>query len=251
MKKSIILLYGILAYCVFLVAFMYAIGFIGNIIVPKSIDSGTETTLFSSILINVVLLSVFALQHSIMARPAFKKWFTTIISPAMERSTYILLSSLALMLIYWQWQPITITVWETNSKIAIDILTGIFFLGWLIVLLSTFMINHFELFGLAQIIDNLKNKQTPNPKFQTNYLYKIVRHPIMLGFIIAFWATPTMTVGHLLFTLVTTLYILIAVKYLEEKDLRKYIGEEYEIYQKEVPMVVPFTKKNSKIKSVK
>ncbi|WP_027077835.1 methanethiol S-methyltransferase [Maribacter antarcticus] len=251
MKKSIILLYGILAYCVFLVAFMYAIGFIGNILVPKSIDSGTETTLFSSILINVVLLSVFALQHSIMARPAFKKWFTTIISPAMERSTYILLSSLALMLIYWQWQPITITVWETNSKIAIDILTGIFFLGWLIVLLSTFMINHFELFGLAQIIDNLKNKQTPNPKFQTNYLYKIVRHPIMLGFIIAFWATPTMTVGHLLFTLVTTLYILIAVKYLEEKDLRKYIGEEYEIYQKEVPMVVPFSKKNSKIKSVK
>jgi protein-S-isoprenylcysteine O-methyltransferase Ste14 len=248
MKKSIILLYGILAYFVFLIAFLYAIGFVGNIIVPKSIDSGTETTLFTSIFINVVLLSVFALQHSIMARPAFKKWFTAIISPAMERSTYVLLSSLALLLIYWQWQPITTIVWETESEIAINILTGIFFLGWLIVLLSTFMINHFELFGLSQIFDNLKNKQTPNPKFQTNYLYKIVRHPIMLGFIIAFWATSTMTVGHLLFSLVTTIYIFIAVKYLEEKDLRKFIGEKYETYQKEVPMIVPFTKINSKIK---
>lgn len=242
MKKSIILLYGILAYVVFLIAFLYAIGFVGNIIVPKSIDSGIETTLLSSIFINVILLSVFALQHSIMARPAFKKWFTTIFSPAMERSNYILLSSLALILIYWQWQPITTIVWETESEIAIYILTGIFFLGWLIVLLSTFMINHFELFGLAQIFDNLKNKQTPNPKFQTNYLYKIVRHPIMLGFIIAFWATPTMTVGHLLFTIVTTIYILIAVKYFEEKDLRKFIGEKYETYQKEVPMIIPFTK---------
>ena len=242
MKKSIILLYGILAYFVFLIAFLYAIGFVGNIIVPKSIDSGAEKTLISSLFINVILLSVFALQHSIMARPAFKKWFTTIISPAMERSTYILLSSLALLLIYWQWQPITTIVWETESKIAINILTGIFFLGWLIVLLSTFMINHFELFGLSHIFDNLKNRQTPNPKFQTNYLYKIVRHPIMLGFIIAFWATSTMTVGHLLFALVTTIYIFIAVKYLEEKDLRKFIGEKYETYQKEVPMIIPFTK---------
>ncbi|MFT5253173.1 MAG: protein-S-isoprenylcysteine O-methyltransferase Ste14 [Flavobacteriales bacterium] len=242
MKKSIILLYGIVAYFVFLIAFLYAIGFVGNIIVPKSIDSGTETTLFTSLFINVILLSVFALQHSIMARPTFKKWFTSIISPAMERSTYILLSSLALLLIYWQWQPITTIIWEIENNIAINVLTGIFFLGWLIVLLSTFMINHFELFGLAQIFDNLKNRQTPNPKFQTNYLYKIVRHPIMLGFIIAFWATPTMTVGHLLFTTVTTVYILIAVKYLEEKDLRKFIGEKYETYQKEVPMIIPFTK---------
>ena len=247
MKKSAIFIYGILAYCIFLIAFLYAIGFLGNIIVPKSIDSGTETTLFSSIIINVILLSVFALQHSIMARPAFKKWFTTIISPAMERSTYILLSSLSLLLIYWQWQPITTIVWEVENETVIIVLKGIFFLGWLIVLLSTFMINHFELFGLAQIFDNLKNRQTPNPKFQTNYLYKIVRHPIMLGFIIAFWATPHMTIGHLLFTLVTTIYILIAVKYLEEKDLRKFIGKKYETYQKEVPMVIPFTKNKKKI----
>ncbi|MDO6473754.1 methanethiol S-methyltransferase [Maribacter sp. 1_MG-2023] len=247
MKKSIILLYGILAYVVFLIAFLYAIGFVGNIIVPKTIDSGVEPTLLKAILTNVILLNVFALQHSIMARPAFKKWFTTIISPAMERSTYILLSSLALLLIYWQWQPITTIVWKIENEIVSLVITGIFFLGWLIVLLSTFMINHFELFGLAQIFDNLKNKQTANPKFQTNYLYKIVRHPIMLGFIIAFWATPTMTVGHLLFALVTTIYIFIAVKYLEEKDLRKFIGEKYETYQKEVPMIIPFTKNKQKV----
>jgi protein-S-isoprenylcysteine O-methyltransferase Ste14 len=242
MKKSIILLYGIIAYVVFLIAFLYAIGFVGNIIVPKSIDSGAETTIYSSIFINVILLSVFALQHSIMARPAFKLWFNSIFSPAMERSTYILLSSLALILIFWQWQPITSIVWKIENTILSRIITGIFFLGWLIVLLSTFMINHFELFGLAQIFDNLKNKKTPNPKFQTNYLYKLVRHPLMLGFLIAFWATPTMTVGHLLFALVTTIYIFVAVKYLEEKDLRKAIGEKYETYQKEVPMIIPFTK---------
>ena len=243
MKKSIILLYGIVAYFVFLIAFLYAIGFIGNIIVPKSIDTGAETTMYSSIFINVILLSVFALQHSIMARPKFKAWFNSIFSQAMERSTYILLSSLALILIYWQWQPITTIVWETENTILSSIITGIFFLGWLIVLLSTFMINHLELFGLAQIFDNLKNKKTANPKFQTNYLYKLVRHPLMLGFLIAFWATPTMTLGHLLFTLVTTIYIFTAVKYLEEKDLKKVIGEKYETYQKEVPMIIPFTKK--------
>jgi protein-S-isoprenylcysteine O-methyltransferase Ste14 len=247
MKKVIIFIYGIISYLVFLIAFLYAIGFVGNIVVPKSIDYGVETTLFSSLFINVILLSVFALQHSIMARPQFKKWFTTIISPVMERSTYILLSSLALLLIYWQWQPITTIVWKIENEIVSLFLTGIFFLGWLIVLLSTFMINHLELFGLAQIFDNLKNKKTPNPKFQTNYLYKLVRHPLMLGFLIAFWATPTMTVGHLLFTLVTTIYIFVAVKYLEEKDLKKVIGKDYETYQKEVPMIIPFTKNKRKI----
>ncbi len=246
MKKVIILFYGALAYLIFLLAFLYAIGFVGNIYVPKTIDSGTEPSMLQAILVNTILLSVFALQHSIMARPKYKKWFTTFFSPAMERSTYILLSSLALLLIYWQWQPITVVVWNVENNIGFSILTGIFFLGWLIVLLSTFMINHFELFGLSQIFDNLKNKQTPNPKFQTNYLYKIVRHPIMLGFIIAFWATPTMTVGHLLFTIVTTVYILVAVKYLEEKDLQKFIGENYKTYQKEVPMIIPFTKRKQK-----
>lgn len=243
MKKSIAFLYGILAYSVFLVAFLYAIGFVGNFVVPKSIDSGTELTFLKAILINSALLSLFALQHSVMARPAFKKWFINIINPAIERSTYVLLSSLALLLLYWQWQPIPLFIWNIENEIVSKLLSGVFFFGWFVVFISTFMINHFELFGLKQIFDNLKDKHTKDPKFQTNYLYKIVRHPIMLGFIIAFWATPVMTTGHLMFSIITTLYILIAIKYLEEKDLRKSIGKEYEIYQKEVPMVIPFTKR--------
>jgi len=243
MKKSIIFIYGIVAYCIFLVAFLYAIGFVGNLLVPKTIDSGVEPSLLKAVLINIILLSVFALQHSIMARPKFKAWFISIFNKAMERSTYVLLSSLALLLIYWQWQPITMLVWQTENTVLFSILKGIFFLGWLIVFFSTFMINHFELFGLAQIYNNLKNKKTSNPKFQTNYFYKLVRHPIMLGFLIAFWATPVMTLGHLLFSIVTTLYIFVAVKFLEERDLRKIIGEQYETYQKEVPMIIPFTKK--------
>jgi len=246
MKKIIILLFGVIAYSIFLLVFLYSIGFVGNLYVPKTIDSGTSTTLLNSILINATLLSVFALQHSIMARPMFKEWFASVFSQAAERSTYVLLSSLALALVFWQWQPMTSIVWEAKSNMAIALITGLYFLGWLIVLLSTFMISHFELFGLTQIIDNLKNRQTAHPKFQTNYLYKIVRHPIMLGFLIAFWAAPTMTVGHLFFTIVTTVYIFVAVKYLEEKDLKKIIGEKYETYQQEVPMIVPFTKRRSK-----
>lgn len=242
MKNMAIFIYGIIAYVLFLAAFLYAIGFVGNLLVPKGIDSGTETTLLNAIVINALLLSVFAIQHSVMARPAFKRWITKMISPAMERSTFVLLSSLALLLIYWQWRPITTIVWEVQNPVFAYVLLGLFALGWLIVLLSTFMINHFELFGLKQIYDNLKRRPTTHSKFQTLYLYKIIRHPIMLGFIIAFWATPVMTVGHLLFAVVTTVYILVAVSYLEERDLRTFIGERYETYQKEVPMLIPFTK---------
>jgi protein-S-isoprenylcysteine O-methyltransferase Ste14 len=242
MKKSVAFIYGIGAYLIFLVAFLYAIGFIGDFIVPKSIESGPETYIIRALLVNVLLLSVFALQHSIMARPAFKKWITRFISPSVERSTYVLFSSLALLLMYWKWQPISTVVWEVENKTLAMILTGVFFCGWLIVFLSTFMINHFELFGLKQIFDNLKDRQTQRPEFQTNYFYKIVRHPIMLGFIIAFWATPLMTFGHLLFSVITTAYILIVIKYLEEKELCKFIGKEYEDYQNIVPMIIPFTK---------
>jgi len=245
MKKFIAFIYGILAYLIFLISFLYAIGFVGSFIVPKAINSGTETPFLQALIINLLLLGAFAIQHSVMARPAFKKWITKIISPAVERSTYVLLSSLALLLLYWKWQPMTAIIWEANNEIISAIVIGIFFLGWLIVFLSTFMINHFELFGLKQIFDNLKNKQPQSPKFQINFFYKIVRHPIMLGFLIAFWATPLMTVGHLVFAIMTTLYILIAVKYLEEKDLKEAIGKEYEEYQKEVPMIIPFTKKSN------
>jgi len=243
MGKIISFIYGVIAYLIFLIAFLYAIGFVGNLVVSKSIDSGTGATFWTALLVNALLLSIFAIQHSVMARPAFKKWITGVISPALERSTYVLLSSLALLLIYWQWQPITTIVWKAENETIAMILTGVFFFGWLVVFLSTFMINHFELFGLNQIFDNLKNKLTENPEFQTNFFYKIVRHPIMLGFIIAFWATPLMTVGHLIFSITTTLYIIVAVKYLEEKDLQKFIGKEYEDYQNRVPMIIPFTKR--------
>lgn len=248
MTKSIIFLYGVFAYLVFLVAFLYAIGFVGNFIVPKSIDSGTETSFTESLIVNLLLLSLFALQHSIMARPAFKKWWTNFVSPVIERSTYVLLSSGTLLLMYSQWCPMKAIIWEVENETATMIINGIYFLGWVIVLISTCIINHFELFGLRQVIQNLKIKaaQPENHTFQVIYLYKIVRHPIMLGFLIAFWAAPVMTVGHLVFTLTTSIYIFIAVKFLEEKDLEKFYGEEYKNYQKKVPMLVPFIgKKNS------
>jgi methanethiol S-methyltransferase len=240
--KFIAFLYGVIAYAVFLVAFLYAIAFVGNFLVPKTIDSGTESDFGMSLLINALLLSVFAIQHTVMARPGFKKWITQMISPAIERSTYVLLSSLALLLLYWKWQPMTDVIWNAEGGMAGYILIGVFFFGWLVVFLSTFMINHFELFGLKQIFDNLKNKQSESPAFQQNMFYKIVRHPIMLGFIIAFWATPLMTVGHLVFAVATTIYIFIAVKFFEEKDLKDTIGKDYEDYQQKVPMLIPFTK---------
>jgi len=243
MGKYVGFLFGIISYAVFFVAFLYAIGFVGNLYVPKTIDSGSQAGLVSSAVINLLLLSLFALQHSIMARPAFKRWLTGFISPAVERSLYILLSSLALLLIFWLWQPMTMVIWQLEIQWLAYVITGLYFLGWLVVLLSTFMINHFELFGLQQIYMNLNNKTAPTPKFQTNYFYKLCRHPIMLGFVIAFWAAPTMTVGHLLFSVVTTLYIIIAVKYLEEKDLKKFIGPRYEVYQKDVPMLIPTFRK--------
>lgn len=242
MKKFIVFLFGILSYIVFLVAFLYAIGFVGNILVPKSIDSGSETNLLQAVLTNVVLLSIFAIQHTIMARPIFKKWWNSIVGPAAERSIFVLLSSLALILMYWKWIPMKSIIWQVENEMIILVINGVFVLGWLIVLLSTFMINHFHLFGLKQIFDNLQNNEIAGVKFKKIYLYKLVRHPIMLGFIIAFWATPVMTTGHLLFAVVTTVYIFIAVKYLEEKDLKDAIGEPYAEYQKEVPMIIPFIK---------
>lgn len=247
MKKIIILFYGILAYLIFLISFLYAIGFVNNLWVPKGIDSGTEIELMSALITNIGLLSLFAIQHSVMARPAFKKWWIKIVGKPSERSTYILLTSLALLLIFWKWQPMTDVIWTIeNSTVAFGIQI-LYFVGWLIVLLSTFMISHFELFGLTQIIDNLKNKTTNPPTFQINYFYGLVRHPIMLGFLIAFWAAPTMTLGHLLFTVVTSVYIFIAVKFLEEKDLKDALGKTYEEYQEKVPMLIPFTKLNKQV----
>ena len=240
MKKFLMLLFGLSSYLIFFVTFLYSIGFVGNLIVPKSIDFGESGP--SAILINIVLLSVFALQHSIMARPVFKKWWTTIFNPVIERSIYVLLSSGALILLFWKWQPMTEKIWDIEGVVYVSIIQLVFWAGWAIVLISTFLINHFHLFGLLQVFENFKNESLSSPKFKNNLFYKLVRHPIMLGFIIAFWATPVMTYGHFLFAAVTTLYIFIAVKYLEEKDLIKIHGEEYIAYQKKTAMIIPFLK---------
>lgn len=240
MKKLLILVFGIVSYFIFFATFLYSIAFVGNLFVTKTIDTG-ETSSYA-IVINLVLLTVFALQHSIMARPGFKKWWNTIFGASMERSIYVLFSSLALILIYWKWQPMTAIVWNVESELYATIITCIFWLGWAIVLLSTFLISHFHLFGLLQVFQNFKSKTLTNPKFKMNFFYSLVRHPLMLGFVIAFWATPVMTQGHLLFAAVTTIYIFVAVKFLEEKDLVKIHGEDYRAYQKSTPMIIPFTK---------
>ena len=242
MQKFLVAIYGLFAYLLFMATARYMIGFLGNFMVSKSISSGTEIPLVPALIINLLLLGVFAIQHSLMARESFKQWITSFINPAIERSTYVLLSNLALILLYWQWQPMKLVIWEVKNETIYWVIMGLFGIGWLIVFASTFMINHFELTGLQQIYNNWKDKQAKKSSFQINYLYKLVRHPLMLGFLIVFWATPYMTLGHLLFTSIMTLYIFVSVKYLEEKDLRKAIGKEYEAYQEKVPMFIPFTK---------
>lgn len=246
MKKLVFFIYALIAYLVFIASFLYAIGFLGNFYVPKSIDSGLESGMFTSLLVNTLLLGLFAIPHSIMARPVVKKWLTKFIHPAVERSTYVLLSSLLLFFLFWQWQPLTQSIWQTENGGVVTLLNGMYFLGWLIVLLSTFMINHLQLFGLFQVNNFIKERSSNNPKFIKRYLYKIIRHPMMLGFLIAFWFTPKMSLGHLLFAVLSTAYIFVAVKYFEEKDLLNELGEDYKQYKNEVPMLFPFTKKKLK-----
>ena len=238
MNKLIVLIYGIASYLIFFVTFLYAIGFTGNVAVPKSIDTGSQGALGTSLLINVLLLGVFAVQHTIMARPAFKEKFTEIIPEAMERSTFVLASSLALILLFWQWRPMTATIWQIDNGIGRGILWALFAIGWLLVLASTFLINHFDLFGLRQVYKYFSGQEYHHVPFIKANLYHYLRHPIMLGFIIAFWATPDMTLGHLLFAIGTTGYILIGIQF-EERDMRAFIGSEYDDYRKEVPMLCP------------
>jgi len=242
MKKILVLMYGAVAYSIFLCTFLYAIGFTGNLLVPVTVSHAKTTSTLFAVFTDIVLLSIFALQHSVMARPAFKRWWAQFVPHSMERSTYVLLASLALIVLFWQWHSIDIIVWSVETTWLNVAVQCCFFLGWGIVLLSTFMINHFELFGLTQVYQHFKNIRPGTPEFKTNWLYKLVRHPIMLGFLIAFWSTPVMTVSHLVFTITTTLYILIAVKFLEEKDLERSIGRRYLVYKKKVPMLIPFTK---------
>jgi protein-S-isoprenylcysteine O-methyltransferase Ste14 len=238
MARILAFLYGTIVYVLFLGTFVYAIAFVTGLPVPKTIDSGPASPVAEALIVNLLLMSLFAVQHSVMARKGFKRWWTQFVSPAVERSTYVLFATLALMLLLWQWRSIPAVVWETNDPMAAMALTGLSLTGWVIVLASTFMINHFELFGLHQVVNNLVGRQTGEVRFKTPMLYKLVRHPIYLGFIIAFWATPVMTAGHFLFAAVTTAYIFVGIM-LEERDLVDAFGNDYRNYRERVGMLTP------------
>ena len=240
--RLLTLCYGALAYLIFFGTFLYAVGFVSGYVVPKTVDktvdAGATSSLQTALLVNLVLMSIFAVQHSGMARRGFKKLFTRFASPAIERSTYVLLASLSLILLYWQWQPMPAMIWNIEAPVLAGVVTAGGFLGWLIVLYSTFLINHFELFGLTQVVTHFAGRVTEPMKFKTPGLYRVIRHPIYLGFIIAFWCTPTMTLSHLLFAAVTTAYIFVGI-YLEERDLVAMFGNEYRHYRERVAMLLP------------
>ena len=236
-------LYGIASYAVFLCSFLYAVGFIGNFIVPKSIDSPPMGGLPEALFVDLLLLGLFAVQHSVMARPAFKARWTRIVPASVERSTYVLFASLLLALLCWQWQPIAGTIWDVQDPVGRGAIHAMYALGWGVVLSSTFMINHFDLFGLRQVYLRLRSEPyTPLP-FVTVALYRFVRHPIMLGFLIAFWSAPTMTAGRLLFACATTAYIFVGI-WLEERDLRRAHGATYERYRGQASMILPLPRRH-------
>lgn len=242
MKRILVFTYGVICYALFFGTFLYAAGFIGNLFVPKSIDSGPTVPLWTALLLNSVLLGLFALQHSVMARKGFKTMLTKIIPPAAERSTYVLLSSVCLILLFAYWQPIGGVIWDVQDATGRALLYGLFAFGWLLVLVTTFLINHFDLFGLRQVWLYLRGKEYRPLGFVTPGPYNYVRHPLYVGWLFAFWATPTMTSAHLVFAIATTVYILIAIK-LEERDLIEVHGEAYKAYRRQVPMLIPAGRK--------
>jgi methanethiol S-methyltransferase len=237
-------LYGIVAYVTFLVTILYAIGFVGNFVVPKSIDTGVAGPFLEGLIVNTLLLGLFAIQHSVMARPGFKRWWTRFVPASIERSTFVLFSSLALLLLYWQWRPMPEPVWTVHNPMAAAALNATSLFGWALLVLTTFMLSHFELFGLSQVFARLFRKDLPAAKFHTPLLYRVVRHPIYLSFLLAFWATSSMTIGHLLFALATTGYILIAIQ-LEERDLIDLFGDQYRRYRQNVSMLFPLPGRKS------
>jgi protein-S-isoprenylcysteine O-methyltransferase Ste14 len=239
MGRIIAFFYGLIAYAIFLVTFLYAAGFVTGLVVPKTIDSEPDVSMAEALVVNLLLLSLFAVQRSVMARHGFKRWWTRIVPATVERSTYVLLASLALALLLWQWRPLPLVLWHVaDPQIAMGLI-GLSLAGWLIVLLSTFLINHFELFGLAQVVMPLTGKRPAKAGFKTPGLYKIMRHPIYFGFIVAFWVTPVMTMGHLLFATVTTTYILVGIAF-EERDLLALFGDDYRRYRERAAMLIPF-----------
>lgn len=237
MKRTLILLYGVVAYAVFFATFLYAIGFIGNLFVPVTIDSPPHDPLPIALLIDLGLLAAFALQHSIMARPAFKRWWTSLIPEAAERSTYVLFSSLLLIALFAFWSPIGGVIWRVQDSLAVLFIYGAYAAGWVLVLLSTFLINHFDLFGLRQVWMHFRGRPYTQLPFKTPALYRVVRHPLYVGWLLVFWSTPVMTSAHVLFATMTTAYILIAVRF-EERDLMT-VHREYADYRRRVPMLIP------------
>ena len=239
MGRGIAFLYGVVCYGIFFLSFLYLIGFLGNLLVPKSIDVGLVTTTLTAFLINFALILLWGIPHSVMARPAFKERWTKIVPKSIERSTYVLISSALLILLYWQWRPMTgQVIWEANAVWAQNLLWAVFFGGFGIVLLSSFIIDHFDLFGLRQVWLNMRQKEYTSSGFKVTFFYKFVRHPLYVGWIMSFWGTPRMTLGHLMFAVGMTAYIMIAIRY-EERDLVKFLGDDYAKYREKVPMLIP------------
>ena len=244
MARTLTLAYGLVVYLFFFVTFCYAIGFVGNFVVPKGIDQGAADASTNAVLINVALLSLFALQHTIMARPRFKQWWCRIVPTPVERSTFVLLASAILALLMWQWRPMPGVIWELSGS-ARGVVLGVSLSGWLLVLYATFVIDHFDLFGLRQVWLHWRGTEYKHPPYMERSVYRFIRHPIMAGFIVAFWAAPTMSQGRLLFAVVTTAYILVAIR-IEERDLVGFLGDVYRDYQRRTPMLIPFPRRGTR-----
>ncbi len=241
MKRVMVFFYGIVSYLVFLITALWCIGFVGNLVVPRTIDFGEAGPVVQAIATNTLLLGLFAIQHSVMARQGFKHWWTRIVAKPIERSTYNLFTCALLLLLVWKWQPMTDTVWNIESGTGRFIMHALFWAGWAVVIGSTFLLDHLDFFGLRQVYLYWKGREYAPLEFRTPALYKHVRHPIMLGFIVAFWSTPHMTAGHLFFAVATTAYILVGIRF-EERDLARLHGSTYEDYRQPVPMLLPMGK---------